>query len=206
MSFDFKDCEIKKVKLIDLKMAEYNPRKISDDAFNGLGASLNKFGMMVPIVWNKKTGNIVGGHQRYKHLVEMGETETEVVVVDLEGNEEVALNITLNNPNIRGKFTSEVTRLLKICEAQIGSVFNDIKLNDMFAKLDFGEDKPKEPKKKNEGETGDDNRDVPPEPPSPVTSGDDGSQDAVITCPKCASKWKLKDNTVVVDTTKGETK
>ena len=204
MSFDFKDCEIKKMKLVDLRLAEYNPRKISDDAFNGLGASLNKFGLMIPIVWNKTTGNIVGGHQRYKHLVEMGELETEVVVVELDGNEEVALNITLNNPNIRGKFTSEVTRLLKICEAQVGSVFNEIKLNDLFNKLKFDEDeKPKDHKPKEGNDTGDPHND---EPPTPPDVPGDSSMDAVITCPKCKSQWKLKDNTVVVDTTKGEPK
>ena len=199
--FDFRDCEVKKMKLIDLKMAEYNPRKISDDAFEGLGESINKFGMMVPIVWNKRTGNIVGGHQRYKHLVEMGETDTEVIVVDLDGNEEVALNITLNNPNIRGKFTSDVVRLLKLCEAQIGSVFNDIKLNDLFKSLNFGdEEKPKD-KPKDGGEHGE------PEPQTPPDTTNKGSDmDAVITCPECSSKWKLKDNTIVVDATKGEKK
>ena len=201
--FDFKDCEIKRMKLVDLKMAEYNPRKISDDAFEGLGESINKFGMLIPIVWNKRTGNIVGGHQRYKHLVEMGETETEVVVVDIDGNEEVALNITLNNPNIRGKFTDDVVRLLKICEAQIGSVFNDIRLNELFRKLDFDDSKDKkddagqkEPREPSE-----------PQPSSePTMPQDDGTMDAVITCPKCKSKWKLKDNTIVVDTTKGDQK
>jgi len=190
---DFKDCEIKKMKLVDLKMAEYNPRKISDDAFEGLGESINKFGLLIPIVWNKRTGNIVGGHQRYKHLVETGETETEVVVVDLDGNEEVALNITLNNPNIRGKFTSDVTRLLKLCEAQIGTAFNDIKLNELFRKLDFSEDK--KPKEK-------DDDGVPPESHEPPNETNDNMMDAIITCPKCKSQWKLKDNSVVLDNTK----
>lgn len=195
MSFDFKDCEIKRMKLILLKMAEYNPRKISDDAFGGLGASLNKFGLMVPIVWNKRTGNIVGGHQRYKHLIERGETETDVVVVDLDGNEEVALNITLNNPNIRGQFTSDVTRLLKICEAQVGSIFNDIKLNELFKRMDFEEEKEKKPREKDNKK--DDSH-------IPENIKEDGVVlDAIITCPKCSSKWKLKDNTVMLDTTKG---
>lgn len=199
--FDFKDCEIKRMKLVDLKMAEYNPRKISDDAFNGLGESINKFGLMIPIVWNKRTGNIVGSHQRYKHLVEMGEKETEVVVVDLDGNEEVALNITLNNPNIRGKFTNDVTRLLKLCEAQIGSVFNDIKLNDLFKTLKFDDDgTPPQPKDRNNNSEPPDPSDPPPPP------GDDGSMDAIITCPQCKSQWKLKDNTVVTDTRKGGSK
>lgn len=198
---DFGDCEVKRMKLIELKMAEYNPRKISDDAFDGLGKSINKFGMMVPIVWNKRTGNIVGGHQRYKHLVEMGETDTEVIVVDLDGNEEVALNITLNNPNIRGKFTHDVARLLKLCEAQIGSVFNDIKLNDLFKSLNFGdEEKPKD--KPKDGEHGEPE----PQPPTPPDTTKDGDMDAVITCPECSSKWKLKDNTIVADATKGEKK
>lgn len=201
MSFDFKDCETKKMKLSDLKMAEYNPRKISDDAFEGLGASINQFGLMIPIVWNKKTGNIVGGHQRYKHLLEMGETETEVVVVDLDGNEEVALNITLNNPNIRGKFTSDVTRLLKLCEAQVGSMFNDIKLNELFKSMHFPDEDEATPKPKNEG------NDEPPQENDPMPSSDtDGTMDAVITCPNCNSKWKLKDNSIVVDTTKGDKK
>ena len=199
MSFDFKDCEIKRMKLVDLKMAEYNPRKISDDAFEGLGASINKFGLMIPIVWNKRTGNIVGGHQRYKHLLEMGETETEVVVVDLDGNEEVALNITLNNPNIRGKFTSDVTRLLKLCEAQIGTIFNEIKLNELFKKMKF-DDEGTTPKPK-DGNSGEPKNE---EPPTPPDVGSDGSMDAVIACPKCNSKWKLKDNSIVLDTTKGK--
>lgn len=185
---EFKDCVMKKMKLASLTPADYNPRTISDEAFKGLGRSMDKFGMLVPIVWNKRTGNIVGGHQRYKHLIEAGETETDVVVVDLDGNEEMALNITLNNPNVRGKFTSEVVNMLKRSEVQMGSLFNEIRLNDLFNSLKFSE---KEPAVKsatgNAGSYDDGGRhdDV------------DSPPDAIITCPKCKSKWRLKDNAVV---------
>jgi len=49
-----------------------------------------------PVVWNKQTGNVVGGHQRLKVLLEMGQTEIDCVVVDLESQREKALNIALN--------------------------------------------------------------------------------------------------------------
>jgi hypothetical protein len=49
-----------------------------------------------PIIWNEETGNIVGGHQRYKILLEEGHTEVECVVVKLPADKEKALNVALN--------------------------------------------------------------------------------------------------------------
>ena len=52
---------------------------------------------MDPVIWNEVTGNIVGGHQRYKVLVAEGATEIDCVVVHIENKqEEKALNIALN--------------------------------------------------------------------------------------------------------------
>ena len=196
---DFQDCVIKRMKLVDLKPAEYNPREIGERAFEGLGNSINKFGLLIPIIWNKTTGNIVGGHQRYKHLQESGETETDVVVVELDANEEVAANITLNNPNIRGGFSSEIVRLLKLSEAQMGSVFNDIRLNDLFRTLK--NEKPEKEKKDRTEKvppdgTGFESNDGPPAVTLPSSQ-----PDAVIICPSCQSKWKMKDNSIVLNTT-----
>ena len=70
--------------LSELVPAEFNPRTISDEAFDGLKMSVDVFGMLVPIVWNKRTGRIVGGHQRYRALQDAGEVETDVTVVDLD--------------------------------------------------------------------------------------------------------------------------
>src|ERR1039457_1856925 len=100
------------MKLQDLHPATYNPRTISDRAMGGLTNSMERFGVVQPIVWNKRTGNIVGGHQRYKVLVEKGEKEVDVVVVDVDEKEELALNITLNNPEIQGEFDKHTQDLL----------------------------------------------------------------------------------------------
>jgi len=48
------------------------------------------------LVWNKQTGNLVGGHQRFKVLSAKDIKEVEVSVVDLPIEKEKALNIALN--------------------------------------------------------------------------------------------------------------
>lgn len=55
-----------------------------------------EFGYVEPIIWNKQIGNIVGGHQRYKILSELGAKEIDCVVVDMDVQREKALNIALN--------------------------------------------------------------------------------------------------------------
>ena len=57
---------------------------------------------MEPIIWNKTTGNVVGGHQRLKVLTALGYKEIDCVVVDLDEQREKALNVALNK--ISGEF------------------------------------------------------------------------------------------------------
>tara|TARA_Y100000310_G_scaffold90528_3_gene87834 strand:- start:9701 stop:10285 length:585 start_codon:yes stop_codon:yes gene_type:complete len=52
----------------ELKPAEYNPRKISDKKLALLKKTLKEYGDLSGIVFNNKTGNLVGGHQRLKAL------------------------------------------------------------------------------------------------------------------------------------------
>ena len=82
--------------LAELREAPYNPRTISDEVLNSLSASIARFGLVEPIIWNRRTGNVVGGHQRLKVLVAQGVEETDVVVVDLAPDEERTLNVALN--------------------------------------------------------------------------------------------------------------
>lgn len=91
--------EIQKLPLEKLNPAKYNPRKDlkpGDPEYEKLKKSMETFGYVEPIIWNKRTGQIVGGHQRLKILQHQGETEIECVVVDLDEQQEKALNITLN--------------------------------------------------------------------------------------------------------------
>ena len=57
---------------------------------------MGEFGCVEPLVWNKRTGNLVGGHQRLKILVAKGEKKVDVSVVDLSIEREKALNVALN--------------------------------------------------------------------------------------------------------------
>ncbi len=69
----------REMALADLAPAEYSPRTISDRARAGLAASIARFGLVAPIVWNERTGNVVSGAQRLAILSEAGETTTQVV-------------------------------------------------------------------------------------------------------------------------------
>ena len=90
---------IEKRKTSDLLPAEYNPRKDlrhGDAEYEKLKRSIEQFGYVEPVIWNKVTGRVVGGHQRLKVLLDMGITELECVVVEMDEEKEKALNIALN--------------------------------------------------------------------------------------------------------------
>ena len=77
--------EFAKKKVTELIPADYNPRKDlkPDDAeYKKLKRSLEQFGYVEPVIWNKTTGRVVGGHQRLKVLIDMGITEVDCVVVE----------------------------------------------------------------------------------------------------------------------------
>ena len=178
------DPEVQRKRLVDLDPAPYNPRKIKDTALEGLGTSIEEFGLLSHIVWNKRSGNIVGGHQRYRKLVEMGETETDVVVVDLDHDDEVSLNLLLNNPYARGEFTSDAKVMLEKVEVQIGSLFNDLRLNDLHEQIS----KAAKGGDKSPGSGGGGDGGPPPAPPE---------EDACIVCPWCKGVWRMSDEEVL---------
>lgn len=82
--------------------ADYNPRKDlkpGDPEYEKLKRSLSEFGYVEPVIWNKTTGHVVGGHQRLKVLIDTGMTEVECVVVEMGEEKEKALNVALNKIN-----------------------------------------------------------------------------------------------------------
>ncbi len=90
---------IQKIPITQICPAKYNPRqdlKPGDPEYDKLKKSIKKFGYVVYLVWNKRTGNLISGHQRLKILIELGFTEVEVIVVDLSLADEKALNLALN--------------------------------------------------------------------------------------------------------------
>lgn len=94
--------QIEKIDIRKLNPAKYNPRKDlkpGDTEYEKLKRSINEFGYVEPVIWNKKTNNVVGGHQRLKILRDMGVPDVDCVVVELSEEKEKALNIALNKIN-----------------------------------------------------------------------------------------------------------
>lgn len=106
--------KIQEIEFSRLIPADYNPRvALTPDMpeFERLKNSIETFGNVEPIVWNERTGHIVGGHQRLAVLQHLGYTSAEVSVVDLDEKEEKLLNVALNK--IKGQWDySKLEQLL----------------------------------------------------------------------------------------------
>lgn len=104
---------IEKKNITELIPAKYNPRKDlkpGDEEYESLKRSIENFGYVAPIIWNKTTGHVVGGHQRLKVLLAMGETEVDCVVIEKSEAEEKLLNVALNK--ISGDWDNDRLALL----------------------------------------------------------------------------------------------
>lgn len=90
---------IEKISISKINPARYNPRKdlrSDDPEYQKLKKSIEEFDLVEPLVWNRRSGNLVSGHQRLKILQEQGIKEVDVSVVDLSESKEKALNLALN--------------------------------------------------------------------------------------------------------------
>ena len=90
-----------------LKGAEYNPRVIRKAAKQKLAESLKDHGLVEPLVWNRRTGTLISGHQRLSILDALEGTddyELCVSVVDVDERTERILNVQLNNYSMQGEF------------------------------------------------------------------------------------------------------
>lgn len=106
------DFEVITIWRSQIKLSEYNPRIIGDKEYKDLKKSMKKMLLKEPLIWNKKTGHLVGGHQRIRILDEEWNKKHEgedykltVAKVDIDLKEEIELNIALNNPRIMGRYS-----------------------------------------------------------------------------------------------------
>lgn len=151
------------IPISQLQIAPYNPRKITAEAMAKLEKSLTTFGMVDPLIVNKRTGyRVVGGHQRLSVLKKHGITTAPCIVLDIEENREKLLNVALNNQNMAGEY--EFGKLADLC------------LEFDAANLDVSV-------------TGFDDKELARMltwTPNPENQAKDGS---VTTCPKCGHTW-----------------
>ena len=105
--------KIETVPINDINPAPYNSRidlGPNDLRYKKLKQSLEVFGYVEPLVWNRRTGTLISGHQRLKILSEQGLTAVEVSVVDMPIEEEKQLNLILNK--VRGDWDEEKLSVL----------------------------------------------------------------------------------------------
>lgn len=155
--------EIWKVK--DIKPAPYNPRvtlKPDDEEWEALQNSVQRFGLVEPLIVNKTTGLLISGHQRLNVLKANKIPEAEVVIVELDEDQEKLLNIALNK--IDGDWDYQKLEALfeEISPEDIKFTgFNQEELNSMFDSIpDEYDDEPEENEEKKE-EKDDDKPDDP---------------------------------------------
>ena len=135
---------IVKMKLSDLKPADYNPRielKPGMPEFEKLSRSIEEFGFIDPPIFNERTGNLIGGHQRVAVASYLGSyDEIEVSVVDLPLKKEKTLNVALNK--ISGRWDEEkLAILLKDIDSDVTLTgFDDDEVDNLIAAYDYKED------------------------------------------------------------------
>lgn len=94
------ELRITQVNISDLKPSLYNPRKWSDSAIEQLKESMQKFGLVDPILVNgaeERKNIVIGGHFRLKIAKDLGYEKVPVAYIDIPDIErEKELNIRLN--------------------------------------------------------------------------------------------------------------
>lgn len=98
-----------------IKNADYNPRIMDKEAKKRLKKNLQENGLVSAITWNKRTGNIVGGHQRIEQLDALEKNQNyslDVCVVDVDERQEAKLNVLLNNTSQQGEYDLEGLAML----------------------------------------------------------------------------------------------
>lgn len=124
--------KIETINRADIKNAEYNPRIMDKESKKRLKEGLRKHGLVSTLTWNKRTGNLVGGHQRLEQLDALEKNKDyslDVCVIDVDEKEEAILNVQLNNPSMQGDW--DLDKLALITE-QFDTDFDEMG----FSKLD----------------------------------------------------------------------
>ena len=136
------EMNLQRIAIERLKPAKYNPRKDlkpGDPAYEKIKRSMHDFGYVDPVIWNEVTGNIVGGHQRYKVLAAEGVPEIDCVVVHIENpQDEKALNVVLNKAvgEWEPKALADLLSDLQVSGYDIGATgFDAAEVDELFSKV-----------------------------------------------------------------------
>jgi len=122
------------VKVTDLIPSDYNPRKWSKEQVEQLKESIQRFGIVDPIIANSADNRkniIIGGHFRLEVAKRLGYKEIPVVYVNLpELERERELNLRLNKNqcefdySLLAKFDEKILKDIGFSSEEIDSIFD----------------------------------------------------------------------------------
>lgn len=121
--------EISTVKRSQITLYEKNPRKINEANLKRLKKGLKEFGLVAPLVWNKRTGNLVSGHQRISVIdaENKADYDIQVAVIDVDEKTEARLVVFMNNYDTQGEFD----------QTKLTDLFLEFDLNPEFEGFDL---------------------------------------------------------------------
>lgn len=150
----YQPISVESVKRAAIKPHPKNPRQMSEVARSKLDRGLDRFGLLEPIIANRRTGHVLGGHQRLAWLdTKHGEDrayELAVSWVDVPEKQEPAIIVLLNNETAQGEFELDTLRDLlksgdlKPAEAELDAITieglfpDDEEMSKLFANVPEG--------------------------------------------------------------------
>lgn len=126
------------IKVGEIRVDTYNPRKMTKEQDQDLEESIQRFGIVDPLIINRYPGReniLIGGHQRLRIAKGLGYKEVPCVAVKVDPTREKELNLRLNR-NL-GEFDYDI--LAKFDEDLLKDVgFSSEELDEIF-QLDLDE-------------------------------------------------------------------
>lgn len=137
----------------ELNGHERNPRSITEDALEGLKASVAEFGDISGIVYNIKLGCLVTGHQRVEALkrrhgnnlkIEHDKTggrirtpdgEFRVRYVEWDQDKTDAALLVANNQAIQGEYTQEADSIAIQAQSAMPELFTATKMQSIMSAI-----------------------------------------------------------------------
>lgn len=139
MAKQLQQFEFGTIKRSEINLAEYNPRIIDESNQKKLIKNIRNNGLIEPVVWNKRTGVLVGGHQRLAAAdkIYRSDYDVPVSIIDVDERQEKILNVTLNNSTSQGEWN--LNQLEEITfDDDIG--FDDLGFDKGDVEFMFGKD------------------------------------------------------------------
>lgn len=127
----------------ELRPHPKNPRTIGKKQEQRLRGKVKDVGLVQPLIWNRRTGYLVGGHQRmevldrlekYNPLTRENDYQLDVSACELSDSQELEMLVFLNNPSAGGMFDLDLLADLNLSAGIdfAGMGFDQIDVDLMF--------------------------------------------------------------------------